>query len=250
MNVKRFKLWLEFNGKPRNTIQNRISNCRNVESNEGDLDQHYANDYGLSILDKLSYSVEDERTNLVPKHNIIINGNIRTGSSTLKQAVTLYMNFKKDNSIDFEEYCKNSLDENQFVHEEDLESIEYINNFSYENDLKNAMIYQISEFFPGYKIFGNNEGVEYQIEGRRIDILLEKNDGSLLVVELKAGIANYKVIGQILMYIGLLTEKFPEREIQGCIIAGEIDKTLRNASKTVENVSLKSYKMKLELKNE
>lgn len=250
MNVKKFKLWLEFNGKPRSTIQNRISNCRNVENYEGDLDQHFANDYGLSILDKLSYSTEDERNNLAPKHNITINGNIRTGSATLKQAVTLYMNFKKDNSNDFEEYYNNSLNENQFINEEDFELTETLNNFSYESDLKNAMISQINEFFPDYKIFGNNEGVEYQIEGKRIDILLEKNDGSLLVVELKAGVTNYKVIGQILMYIGLLTEKFPDREIQGCIIAGEIDNTLKNASKTVKNVSLKSYQMKLELRNE
>ena len=250
MDVNKFKHWLEFLEKSRNTILNRISNCKNVENYEGDLDQHFANDYGLSILDKLSYSTDDERNNLKAKHNIPIKGNIRNGTAALKQAVTLYMSFKKDNSVEFEEYYNNSLLENQFTEEEYFELSENLNSLTYETELRNEMISQINIFFPSYKIFGNNEGIDYQIEGKRIDVLLENNDGSLLVIELKAGITNYKVIAQILMYMGLLTQKYPDRDIQGCIVAGEIDSTLKNASKTVENVSLKSYKMKLELQNE
>lgn len=60
MNAEKFKSWLEFNRKPLNTIQNRISNCCNVENYEGDLDQYFIKDYGLSLLKKLSYSTSDE----------------------------------------------------------------------------------------------------------------------------------------------------------------------------------------------
>ena len=248
MDAEKFKNWLEFNGKPRSTIQNRISNCRNVENYEGDLDQHFIKDYGLSLLKKLSYSTSDERNNSTAKHKVPIDGNMRNGSATLKQAVNLYMAFKKDNGVDFEEYNNNLASENAFLDDEDLDYIESSNNFSYEKDLKTSMVSQISELFPEYKIYGeNNEGVEYLIEGKKIDILLEKSDGSLFAIELKSGTANYKVFGQLSMYLGLLMDKFPEKEIRGCIVAGEIDNTLKSATKTTKIVVLKTYKMKLEL---
>ncbi|MGV4529049.1 hypothetical protein [Ornithobacterium rhinotracheale] len=125
-------------------------------------------------------------------------------------------------------------------------------NFSYEKDLKSSVIYQIKELFPGYEIFGNyNEGVEYSIEGKRIDILLESLDKSnLLAIELKSGLADYKVFGQISMYLGLLTERFPNKKIKGCVIAGEIDKTLKMAVITNPDISLKSYSMKISLNDE
>ncbi len=120
--------------------------------------------------------------------------------------------------------------------------------FEYERDLQDSMVSQINELFPEYKIIGeNNEGVEYEIGGKRIDVLLEKHNGDLLVIELKSEIADYKVFGQISMYIGLLMEKFPERVIKGFVIAGEMDASLKYAIKTTDNIGLKTYKIKLEL---
>lgn len=251
MEAEKFKNWMEFNGKPLSTIQNRISNCRNVENYEGDLDQHFIKDYGLSLLEKLSYSTSDERINSPSKHRIPIDGNMRNGSATLKQAVNLYMSFRKDNDIDFKEFQNNSSITKESSDDEDFDYIVSSNNFSYERDLKTSMVSQINELFPKHKIFGeNNEGVEYLIEGKKIDILLEKNDGNLLAIELKSGTANYKVFGQLSMYLGLLMDRFPEKEIRGCIIAGEIDNTLKSATKTTDLINLKTYKMKLELQNE
>ena len=115
MDAEKFKNWLEFNGKPRSTIQNRISNCRNVENYEGDLDQHFIKDYGLSLLKKLSYSTSDERNNSTAKHKIPIVGNMRHRSETLQQAVNLYMAFKKDKQDDYEESNNNLATENAFL---------------------------------------------------------------------------------------------------------------------------------------
>lgn len=250
MNAEKFKSWLEFKDKPLTTIQNRISNCRNVENYEGDLDQHFIKDYGLSLLEKLSFSTADERNNSPAKHKIPINGDMRNGSATLKQAVNLYISFKKDNGIDFKAYLNNLAFGTEIPNEEDIDFIESTNNFSYEKNLKTSMVTQIHELFPEYKIYGeNNEGVEYLIEGKKIDILLEKNDGSLFAIELKSGTANYKVFGQLSMYLGLLIDRFPERKISGCIVAAEIDNTLKSATKITELITLKTYKMKLELQN-
>jgi len=88
--------------------------------------------------------------------------------------------------------------------------------FAYEKDLQPSLCAQITELFPEYQIFGNGLlGIEYQIGGRRIDVLLESKDGQkLLAVELKSGMADFKVFGQISMYIGLLTEQFPNKNIR------------------------------------
>ncbi len=77
------------------TIQNRISNCKNVERYEGDLDQHFDNDQCRNLLHRLTYSTADQDMKRTPSHNIPIDGDIRTGSSTLKSAVKLYAEFRQ-----------------------------------------------------------------------------------------------------------------------------------------------------------
>ena len=134
-------------------------------------------------------------------------------------------------------------------HEKDID--ESTNNFAYEKDLQTALCSQITELFPGYKIYGGlSIGVEYSIGGRRIDVLLEhESEESLLVVELKSGGADFKVFGQISMYIGLLQRQFPEKNISGVIVAGSIDESLVQACETSERISLKTYRMSIELED-
>ncbi|MCL2079767.1 MAG: PDDEXK nuclease domain-containing protein [Oscillospiraceae bacterium] len=123
-----------------------------------------------------------------------------------------------------------------------------IQNFTYERDLQNSLISQAESLFPGFKIYGNYEGIEYTLEGRRIDLLLEnKEANTLLAIELKAGEADFKVFGQISMYLGLLAMKFPDKKIKGCVIAGDIDNTLKYASSTNSNIKLFEYQMKISL---
>ena len=122
---------------------------------------------------------------------------------------------------------------------------------TYERDLQTTLCAQISELFPGYKIFGeSNLGVEYSIGGRRIDVLLENLEtGDLLAVELKSGAADYKVFGQISMYLGLLKTQFPDKSISGVIVAGAIDDSLRLACEITDKISLKIYRMSVELED-
>jgi len=123
------------------------------------------------------------------------------------------------------------------------------NSFHYEVDLQNALNTQIEKLFPEYKIFGNNgEGIQYKIGGKKIDLLLEhKENDQLLVIELKAGTADFRAFGQIAMYIGLLSEKFTDRVINGVIIAKEIDYSLIKASLINKNIKLMAYEMEFNL---
>ena len=124
-------------------------------------------------------------------------------------------------------------------------------NFAYEKDLQTALCSHISELFPDFHIYGGlGIGVEYSISGKRIDVLLEHEQSKdLLVVELKSGEADSKVFGQISMYIGLLGFQFPERKINGVIVAGSIDDSLVQACKITNKVSLKTYRMSIELED-
>jgi len=159
----------------------------------------------------------------------------------------LYNNFMKNNNFSENAEVKTT----DIITNEDTENDNNdINtpksqNFMYEADLQNSLVRQAEELFPGFKIYGENlEGIEFQIEGKRIDLLLEnESENKLLAIELKANIADYKIYGQISMYLNLLEEQFPDKTIEGIIIAGEIDKTLKIAIKKDKSVKLKSYKM-------
>jgi len=65
------------------------------------------------------------------------------------------------------------INEDEYIEKETIE--DKINNieknlFSLEKDLEDSLISQYEDFFPEYKIFGNNiEGIQYQIGGKRID---------------------------------------------------------------------------------
>ncbi len=170
------------------------------------------------------------------------------GNGTVRNAIATYVRF-------FEKQDVNIEDDKTNEQRTDVEApmTDSLNNndraFSYESDLKNTIVEQVNVLFPEYEIFGSEmEGVEYNIDGKRIDILLEKkNVKELLVVELKADCANFGVFGQVSMYIGMLKEKFNNYEIHGLIIAKCIDKGLIAACKTNPNIKTKQYSMKLEL---
>lgn len=93
MNEKGFRLWLQQEGYNSGTINSRISNCIRICNAEGDLDEHYCADKCKSLLKKLTYTVANQRNGDKAKHRIPIKGNVLNGTATLKQAVTLYVEF-------------------------------------------------------------------------------------------------------------------------------------------------------------
>lgn len=240
MEKEKFKAWLIKNGYSENTSMSysyaidKISKHLSEKRNEN-IDVYAIND--LYTLKKLveSYSTSGKYSDFGHE-----------GRGTVRNSIKSFYRFKQ-NIDDLSYELTDEVDEVGNDETTDLP----ITNFSYERDLKNSMVSQINELFPEYKIFGDkNEGVEYLIEGKRIDILLTNEKGALLAVELKSGVANFKVFGQLSMYLGLLMERFPEKEIKGCIVASEIDQTLKSATKITNLITLKTYKMKLELQDE
>ena len=100
MRTNEFRKWLQhgYRGMHGNrldklTINLRTANCERVDRYEGDLDQHAANDGMVKLLSRLTYSTEDQRRGMQPRHCVPIDGDVRNGSSTLKSAVNLYRQF-------------------------------------------------------------------------------------------------------------------------------------------------------------
>ena len=79
MRRKEFRAWLcQAKALKESTASSRASNCATVEKYEGALDALFKH---------------DQRQNRPPRHNIPINGNIHTGTATLRGAILLYQEF-------------------------------------------------------------------------------------------------------------------------------------------------------------
>lgn len=100
MRVEQFEAWLNHHyigargqSLAATAIRSRVSNCRSIDSYEGDLDEHFEADGMVELNARLTYCTADQRVALAPRHAIPIDGDIRTGTATLKSAMTLYRMF-------------------------------------------------------------------------------------------------------------------------------------------------------------
>lgn len=118
---------------------------------------------------------------------------------------------------------------------------------TYERDLQTSFCMDYFRYFPDYHIFNRKlNGVEYPINGKRIDVLLEnKSTKDLLIVELKSGIANFKAFGQLSMYLGMIRERFQDVLVKG--LAAEFDDSIIYAARTNSDIKLMKYKINLSL---
>lgn len=163
------------------------------------------------------------------------------GKGAARASIRQYNNFIKltyENGPDFNPLDEGTSHERAVVDENAKSNA----SFTYERDLHNSLKHQAKELFPEYDL----KGSEYTIGNGRIDLLLE-NEKELLVIELKSGIAFAEVFGQISMYLGLLKQEFPQKDIKGVIIASEIHEGLKYACDTNPLITCKTYKMKLSL---
>ena len=95
MQEQRFRAWLKDEKKyQRDTIRSRLENCRKVQDHEGDLDAQWEADRLEALLDRFSYSKDDERHDRPPRHRVPIGGVVYTRTATLKQAIGLYKAFR------------------------------------------------------------------------------------------------------------------------------------------------------------
>jgi RecB family endonuclease NucS len=84
----------------------------------------------------------------------------------------------------------------------------------------------------------------------RIDILAkDKDSGNFVVVELKKNQSSDDTVGQILRYMGWISEKKNDKNVKGIIIAGKYDQKLYYALQATENIDVFIYEVNFSLKS-
>lgn len=102
-----------------------------------------------------------------------------------------------------------------------------------EKDIENLIAQHPDEFFPNedFKLVSQ----QYNIGGRRIDILFEDKHSRKVIVEVKRGILTREASGQIIEYYGLLKENYSDSPIELVLVANNIPPERRTF---LENVGI------------
>ncbi|NOH99473.1 endonuclease NucS domain-containing protein [Vibrio sp. 99-70-13A1] len=116
---------------------------------------------------------------------------------------------------------------------------------SLEKDLHSYLARNISDIELGLSVVEG--GIEYALDAGRIDILAKDKTDQLVVIELKAGKAKDSALGQLLGYIGCLSESSNTSNIRGILVASDFDKRVVFGAKALSNVKLVKYQVSFNL---
>lgn len=96
-----------------------------------------------------------------------------------------------------------------------------------------------------------DDGAERSVDSGLIDITCEdREDNSLVVIELKAGKADSRAIGQILGYMGDLAAEESNRVVRGILVAHAFDQRSRSAARIVPGLQLMRYSVEFRFEAE
>lgn len=109
--------------------------------------------------------------------------------------------------------------------------------FGLEHDLQLALRKSIEQLEPGLMIIDGDR--EQTVASGRIDITARDKDGWTVVIELKAGPADRDAVGQILSYMGDLTDG--TTWVRGIVVAREFSSRAIAAARAAPNVRLVQY---------
>jgi restriction system protein len=110
-----------------------------------------------------------------------------------------------------------------------------------EKNLEDFVVQQLHKIEPGLCL------VERQphTPAGRLDLLCQDALGNYVVVELKKTKGTDQVIGQILRYMGWVTEAYPQTNVRGIVIVGKKDDALLYALKAIPNVEAKEFSVNI-----
>jgi len=118
---------------------------------------------------------------------------------------------------------------------------------SLERDLHSYLAAKVHEIESGLALVEN--GVEYQTEAGRIDLLARDDKNHLVVIELKAGTAKDNALGQLTGYMGCLSSSQPNMDspVRGILVASSFDARVIYAARGLPSVKLVKYQLSFDL---
>lgn len=233
-----YRSWLRDQGYQDNTITAQLHRVGRVEQFYGNLDEIVAGGGYEALVAELTYSTGDERSGRTNPSRIPIDGNIRNSLQSYKNAVSWYRRFLQEGGEAAPEpppTNASGLPERSSVGE----SANEVQRLSLERDMQAALRRNIQSLEDSLTII--DDGIERGVLSGYIDILCQDAAGTLVVVELKAGKADSRVIGQTLGYMGDLAEEESTERVRGIIVAHDFDQRTKSAAKAVPSLSLYRY---------
>lgn len=113
--------------------------------------------------------------------------------------------------------------------------------FGLERDLQLALRSNIQQLEDGLVIIDN--GKEYITDAGRVDILARDAKDTIVVIELKAGMAAPEALTQLLAYMGAISKQ-EGKEVRGILVAVDFHPRVVFAVRAVPNVKLRRYRFR------
>ncbi|WP_182086699.1 endonuclease NucS domain-containing protein [Aureimonas sp. ME7] len=236
--------WLEDKQYALPTRGNQLHRVRKVEEAYGDIERHLSEGTFETVLSTLQYSTADERRARPNPSKMKFEGNIRNNLQSYKNAIVLYRSFlleTRDGKLPVGD--GESLQDSHSTTTDELDK----RRLSLERDMQVALRRNIAALEPSLRIV--DDGVERSVASGFIDITCEDGSNRLVVVELKAGKADGRAIGQILGYMGDLAEE-EGSEIRGILVAHDFDKRTIAAARVVPTLALVRYSIEFRFEME
>lgn len=232
-----YKAWLKSQNYADGTQVTQIHRVLKVEQFYGDLEDAISIGKFNDVVAELSYSTADERAGKPNPSRIPFDGNIRNNLASYKNAALRYAKFISGQDAT-ENFFEESLISNVAEELVKAEAPEK-QKLSLERDMQAALRKQIGLLEQGLTII--DDGAERAVQSGFIDILCRDASGVVVVVELKAGKTDARVVGQILGYMGDILVEDEEQAVRGIVVAHDFDQRTRSAAKAASNLSLIRY---------
>jgi endonuclease len=223
------------------TIITEISALKRIERTEDvDLEAELKRDSLASLINRYSYSIEDERIGAPNPTKIPIEPEkLRRDVGWYRRQLARYLKFRQRSDVSFvlPAAVNDRLADDDVMDRATEDETERV--FELEADLQRELRRNISQLEPGLRIIDG--GREDQVDAGYIDILCRDTGNRLVVVELKAGVARAGVVAQALAYMATAVDKHGG-EVRGIIIASDFEPRVRHAVRAAPNLSLKRYR--------
>jgi len=120
---------------------------------------------------------------------------------------------------------------------------EQASEFALEAHLRDFLAKNLDRIEQGLRLYDFQErnGVEFPIDGGRIDLLAVDRNEKFVVIELKLSQGRNKALGQLLYYMGWVDKNLGKGPCRGFIIASDITEELSIAVSRVTGVGLAEY---------
>ena len=231
-----YRQWLEQQKYQPGTINAQMHRAGRVEEHYGDLDEHYGKDRMASLIEALTYSTQDKRRNRPNPSKIPFEGDIRNNLASYRDAVKRYRKFCESTHEGGDTVPPSQTETEAMAGDNASQRI------SLERDMQAALRLAIEQLEPGLTII--DDGAERSVDSGFIDITARDASGAIVVIELKAGSAGQRAIGQILSYMGDIAAEEDGVRVRGILVASEFDAKAKAAARVVPNLMLRKYSIR------